>query len=235
MNTRTDRVLDLARRLEERILSGQAAPGEALPSERDLSASYGVSRSVVREAIRTLASQGMVRSVHGSGTWIEPPSGRPISLGIEHMLRRSSVRLEDLAEVRLPLESAIAEIAARRRTPQQLDRLAAAQAVLGDPERDLADHVRADLEFHAVLAEATGNPFFGIVLAPIQELLIESRRRTLGRHGADLAHRHHQRIFEAVRDHDPAAALAAMRDHILANWKHLHGDGEIPPAPDSGE
>ena len=90
----------------------------------------------------------------------------------------------------------------------------------------LEAHVKADLEFHALLAEATGNPLFGIVLTPIQELLIESRRRTVGRHGAALAHEHHARILDAVRAGDPAAAAEAMRMHLEANYRHLSENTE---------
>jgi DNA-binding FadR family transcriptional regulator len=81
--------------------------------------------------------------------------------------------------------------------------------------------VRADLEFHAILAEASGNPLFGLVLAPIQELLIESRRRTLGKHGARLALDHHRVILDAVRERNEAAAVAAMRWHLEMNVQHL--------------
>jgi DNA-binding FadR family transcriptional regulator len=136
-------------------------------------------------------------------------------------LRRGDFRLAHLAEVRLPLETAIAAGAARHRTAEHLQRLAQTQRVLGDPRRSLEAHVRADLEFHAVLAEASGNPLFGLVLAPIQELLIESRRRTLGRHGALLAHGHHARILTAVEAGAAVAAERTMREHLQANYAHL--------------
>jgi DNA-binding FadR family transcriptional regulator len=218
---RADRVTEVARHIEQAILSGKLAPGDLLPSERDISAEVGVSRSVVREAIGRLSSLGLVRSVHGSGTRVEAPSDKPITAGYRRLLRRGEFRLSDLAAVRLPLETAIAGLAARHRTAENLERLARTQEVLGNPRRGLEAHVQADLEFHAVLAEASGNPLFGIVLAPIQELLIESRRRTLGRHGAGLAHGHHAAILGAVEAGDVEAATRAMRAHIEANFEHL--------------
>ena len=216
-----DRVTQTARRIEQDILSGKLAPGDSLPSEREISAEMGVSRSVVREALGRLASLGLVRSVHGSGTRVEAPSGKPITTGYQILLRRGEVRLADVAAVRLPLETAIAAEAARRRTDEHVARLEAAQAALADRRGALEAHVKADLQFHAVLAEATGNPLFGLVLAPIQELLIETRRRTVGRHGAALAHEHHARILDAVRAGNPAAAAEAMRAHLEANYRHL--------------
>jgi GntR family transcriptional repressor for pyruvate dehydrogenase complex len=219
-----DRVREVVAHLEQRILSGQLAPGDKVPPERELSAALGVSRSVVREAIGRLASMGLVHSVHGSGTRVEAPNGRPITAGYQRLLRQGEFDLAHLAEVRLPLESAIAALAAKHRTDDHLARLAAAQKALANARAGLDAHVRADLDFHAVLAEASGNPLFGIVLAPIQELLIESRRRTLGRHGSALAHRHHAAILAAVEVGDAEAAALAMRAHLEANFQHLHDD-----------
>lgn len=216
-----DRVREVVEHFERLILSGELAPGDPLPAERILSGDLGVSRSVVREAIGRLASLGLVRSVHGSGTRVESPSGRPITQGYQRLLRQGEVDLSHLAEVRLPLETAIAGLAARHRTEEHLDRMERTQETLAQPRASLEMQVTADLEFHAVLAEASGNPLFILVLAPIQELLIESRRRTLGRHGARLARDHHAQILEAVRQRDEAAAVAAMRRHLETNVHHL--------------
>ena len=86
------------------------------------------------------------------------------------------------------------------------------------------------MRFHSILAEATGNPIFQIILAPIQELLIESRRRTLGKYGAQLAHDHHAKILKAVEERDPAAARKAMQFHIAANTQHLANLADASPA-----
>ena len=224
-----DRVSEIVALLERRILAGELAPGQALPSERALSLQHNVSRSVVREAIGRLASLGLVRSVHGSGTRVEAPSGAAITAGYERLLRRSDPDLAQLAQVRLPLETTIAGLAALHRHESHLARMEAAQAALADGRAALEAHVRADLDFHALLAEASGNPFFGLVLAPIQELLIQSRRRTLGKHGARLAFDHHAMILDAVRRKDEAAAAAAMRRHLEANAAHLGARGGESP------
>ncbi|MGL4550917.1 MAG: HAD-IIIA family hydrolase [Gemmataceae bacterium] len=216
-----DRVSELVTHFEGRILAGELAPGDLLPSERAISEERGVGRSTVREAISRLASLGLVRSVHGSGTRVEPPSGRPITQNYERLLRRGELDLAHLAQVRLPLETAIAGLAARHRGDAHLARMAETQAVLADDGATLEAHVEADLAFHAVLAEASGNPLFGLVLSPIQELLIASRRRTLGLHGARLAHEHHALVFDAVARRDPAGAAEAMRRHLEANRSHL--------------
>ena len=149
------------------------------------------------------------------------PNGRQVAIGYRRLLQKSDGGLEDLAAVRLSLESTIAGLAAMHRTDQHLARLAATQNVLGNPRKSLAAHVKADIEFHALLAEATANRFFPLVLEPIHDLLIDSRLKTLRRYGARLAHGHHARILEAVRGRDAAAAADAMREHLTVNSRHL--------------
>jgi GntR family transcriptional repressor for pyruvate dehydrogenase complex len=228
--SRVDHVMQIATELEQAILSGKLAPGDLLPSERRISATRGVSRSVVREALGRLASLGLVRSVHGSGTRVEAPSSRPVTMGYQRLLTRANCRLEDLATVRLPLETAIAARAAEHRTEADLERLEQTQQVLGKPPRPLEAHVVADVEFHAALADATGNSLFRVVLAPIQQLLIGSRRRTLRRYGSEIAFQHHGEILDAVRARDAGAATVAMRRHLEANLRHLHeAAGNVPP------
>jgi GntR family transcriptional repressor for pyruvate dehydrogenase complex len=216
-----DRVAVVVRHFEQAILSGQLAPGDLLPAERSISQDLGISRSVVREALGRLSSMGLVRSIHGSGTRVEAPSPRPITAGYQRLLRQGRFDLAHLAQVRLPLETTIASLAARYRTEVHLARLEQAQAALNDPTGSLESHIRADLDFHAILAEASGNPLFGVVLAPMQELLIQSRRQTLAQHGSRLAWEHHGIILAAVREGNPVAAEAAMRRHLETNAEHL--------------
>jgi GntR family transcriptional regulator, transcriptional repressor for pyruvate dehydrogenase complex len=223
---RIDHVSQVAEQLEKSILSGEFMAGDLLPSERELSAQLGVSRSVVREALGRLGTLGLVRSVHGSGTRVEAPNDRQVTLGYQRLLHRPDFRLEHLAEVRLPLETSIAALAAARRADEHLERMRRTQKILGNARRSLESHVQADLDFHATLADATGNPVFQIVLAPILQLLIESRRRTLGRYGSDIAFQHHAKILAAVESSDAEAAGRAMHEHIKANFQHLRQVGD---------
>jgi GntR family transcriptional regulator, transcriptional repressor for pyruvate dehydrogenase complex len=223
---RIDHVSQVAEQLEKSILSGEFMAGDLLPSERELSAQLGVSRSVVREALGRLGTLGLVRSVHGSGTRVEAPNDRQVTLGYQRLLHRPDFRLEHLAEVRLPLETSIAALAAARRADEHLEQMRRTQKILGNARRSLESHVQADLDFHATLADATGNPVFQIVLAPILQLLIESRRRTLGRYGSDIAFQHHAKILAAVESSDAEAAGRAMHEHIKANFQHLRQVGD---------
>src|SRR5262245_4677424 len=102
-----------------------------------------VSRTVVREALGRLASLGLVRAVHGSGTRVEAPSARPITQGYQRLIQRGEVELSHLAEVRLPLETTIAGLAARHRTEGHLERLEQTQRALADPAAGLEEQVKA--------------------------------------------------------------------------------------------
>ena len=212
--TSVDRVSDVTAQLERMILNGELAIGEFLPAERRLSVQLGVSRSVVREALGRLSSVGLLESRHGSGTRVAVPTGRQIAMGYERLLKNSDARLDDLVVVRIALETTIAGLAAAARTDAHLAKLEVVQRILASPRRSLAAHVKADLEFHAVLAEATGNRFFSLVLAPIHDLLIDSRLKTLERYGAAIAHAHHAKILDAVRAGDSGEGSPLMHGHI---------------------
>jgi len=219
--TTADRVSEIVAHLEKLILSGKLQPNDRLPPERDLAEQWEVSRSVVREAIGRLAALGLVRSRQGSGTRIALPDGSHQLLNYAWMLKRGLVRIEHLCTVRLPLETTIAALAAEHRTDAHLRALREAQRSFGNPKNTLKVHVEADVRFHAILGEATGNPLFQIILAPVQELLIESRRRALGRYGNKAAHEQHAKILDAVTRRDVEEAGEAMRVHILYNSQNI--------------
>jgi GntR family transcriptional repressor for pyruvate dehydrogenase complex len=209
-----DRVAQIISQLERSIRSGEFIPGDRLPSEREFSARLGVSRSVIREAFGCLAGQGLVKSYRGSGTRVEPPNSRPVTAGLHRLLGEADHRLEDLCAVRAVLEPPIAALAAIHRTEEHLARMEKTQAIHRNPRRSLKTYVQADMDFHATLAEACGNPIFMIILEPVQELLRESRRQTIGHYGLMFISEPHDRILGAVRARDPENASRAMREHI---------------------
>jgi GntR family transcriptional regulator, transcriptional repressor for pyruvate dehydrogenase complex len=226
---RVELVTWVANQLEEEILTGSVKPGEPLPPERQISARLGVSRSVVREAINRLSSLGLILSVHGSGNRVQPPNSQPIAMGYRRLLSQGMVNLAHIGDVRLPLETSIARLAASHRSPEHLEQLKATQVKLGDPDNTLEGHIEADMTFHMVLATATGNPLFQCVLEPIQQLVMKARRMALGKTGADLAYRHHASILAAVEAGDPARAADEMRIHMEANYKSLQTEPVVTP------
>ncbi len=217
-----ERVPEVVQEIQQRIALGRYVPGEQLPAERSLSAAMGVSRCVLREALRTLAGMGLVTSRHGSGTRVEPPSSQHVSAGYQRLLTRLDHHPQYLCAVRLSLETSIAALAATHRTDDHLAALEQTQKVLARPRQSIDACIQSDLEFHSILADASGNPIFGIVLAPIQGLLLEYRRRAVPRFGSKVMLEYHERILTAVKARDPDKASKHMKDHIELSTFHIN-------------
>lgn len=225
--TADDRVSHVVKHFENAIISGTLRAGDLLPPERELSSELSVSRSVVREALGQLASMGLVRRQQGSGTRVCRPTSGPMTAGFWRLLQAQGLREQDLLAVRILLEPAIARYAALHRTDQHLSQLELQQSILADENRPFETHLKADVEFHLILARATGNPVFELVLGPIQQLLIESRRKTLSTIGTRAAREQHILILDAVRRQDPESADREMRLHLPR-----FTDGDRRPATD---
>jgi GntR family transcriptional repressor for pyruvate dehydrogenase complex len=213
-------VPQVVERLRAYILTVASQGKEALPSEGELARTLGVSRTVLREAMKQLQAQGLVAMSQGKKPRVRPADPQTAVDSLDLLLQRTPRSLRHLVEVRRPLECEIAALAAERATPQHLEAAAAAIDALRSA-RSLEEQVEADVRFHRLLAEATANPVFLTLLDTVSGLLRESRRRTIGRHGMGVADDHHREILEAIRRRDPAAARAAMAHHLDVNAQHL--------------
>ena len=201
----------------DQIVSGRIGEGEKLPTEKEISTMFGVSRPVVRAALDRLSADGLVKARQGSGTYV---------------LRRPSDRLTAFAntadmagflrclEVRIPLEAAAASLAAERRTKAQMARIR--QAHDGLQQDVKVGHITTanDLAFHAAIAEATGNEFFPGVLQYIHTSIKGfmdvslNLTRTGSRARIEQVLSEHTNILEAIEQQEPDAADVAMRFHL---------------------
>lgn len=208
-----DLVAQVSDRLRGEIVAGALSPGTTLPSEGSLAETLAVSRTVIREAMRSLRSQGLIVMSQGARPRVAAPDHRPTVDSLDLLLRRSSISLLQLTEVRRPLESTIAGRAAARATDAQVTAL---RSAIVDLERatNLEGRVEADVRFHELLAEATGNPVFSVLLKTLGGLLGDSRRRTIRVAGVEPALIGHREILAAVERRDAAAAEEAMRRHL---------------------
>lgn len=211
----TDQVVSHIKNLIER---GNLRPGDRLPAERDLAAQIGVSRPTVRVGLHALAAMGVVRSRHGSGTYI--PDGPP-TLGSEPLSLLAALHgftREEMYEARRLLEVGAAGLAAERATPDQLatlaDEVSNLFAALDDPLRFLVH----DIKFHREVAAASGNPIIAALVEMVSALYYDHRRETAQqasnrdlREAAEL----HRRIYQAIRAHDMEAARTAMNEHLI--------------------
>ena len=219
-----DRVADL---MLETIQSRGLQPGDQLPSERDLGQQFAVSRTVIREALRSLAAKGIVTSTPGRGLTVASVASTAVSDSMSLYLRGNHRELpyDRVHEVRVTLELDIARLAAQRATVGEVDELRETHVRLADLLDDIEQSSVADLGFHRKLAELAHNPLYMIMLDSISDVLLEIRRATMGNlKDARQGYADHGRILTAISDHDPEAAREAMRRHLahaLREWKKL--------------
>jgi GntR family transcriptional regulator, transcriptional repressor for pyruvate dehydrogenase complex len=233
----TERLSDrLAALLARDIEQGKLQPGDRLPTEPQLSAQHGVSRTVVREAVHQLKSQGLLRSRQGLGVFVAvPPANKP--LAFDPKVLESIDAVAQIVEVRRALESEIAYLAALRATKPQI---AALRKALSDVEQASAegrDGVNEDLAFHRAIAEASGNPQFSRLLVFLEQYLREAMKVTRGnearyREFADQVRDEHHALVDAIASGDAERARSLAAAHMEHAARRLVAGGVIPrPKP----
>ena len=206
----------VAEQLLAQIGARHLRPGDALPSERELTESFGVGRSSIREALRMLESQGVITSVNG-GTFEVAHASNPLNSSLQLVFTLDDqTGVHDLFELRRVIDCEAAAIAATRRTDEHLAQMALA---IDEMERALPGHgeafVLADLRFHLAIAEATGNR---LILYAMQAARDVVRRALLSvvrvPQSPESAIVEHRGVYEAVRSGNPDWARNAMREHL---------------------
>jgi GntR family transcriptional repressor for pyruvate dehydrogenase complex len=203
--------------LRDLVQQGKLKPGDRLPGERDLAEKLEVSRPTLRAALTSLATIGILESRQGSGTYVtgidKPAALDPSPLKLMAALRGFSP--DEMFEARLALEVATVGLAARHVTAEQQAVLAEELAGLFSAVDDPAEFLAHDVLFHRAVAEASQNR----ILAALTEMVIGAMfgpRLEAAQPVPDLkeAAEWHQRIYRAIREHNPETAQAAMRDHL---------------------
>ncbi len=218
-----EQVLD---RLRNYVVEGGLGAGDRLPPERDLAARLGVSRASVKQANVVQEVQVLVEARHGGGTYLVRDSleVEPVDRLVER--RR---RLPDVLDAREALETKLAQLAAERRTQDDIDELRAALGVMGAEIDEGADGVEGDRRFHAAVTAAAHSGILAEFMRSIADQITESRHESLrqpGRPVRSLAQ--HMAIFEAIEAGEPRQAAAAMRRHVrtVAKVRLLDWDPE---------
>ena len=208
----------IVQQLDVLIRQGELEHGARLPSERAMAERFKVSRSSVREAIRSLELQGLVVTKRGSGTFINTQDLESVVALLASTLSSgpgAMDTLDDIFEMRHVLEPQIAAMAALRASPEEIARLA---EILEEQERQIAKGetgVDADTAYHFALATATHNAALVKVVSAVEDILSRSRNQTLqtpGRPSLSLAS--HRRILESIKAGDSEEARRAMDHHL---------------------
>jgi GntR family transcriptional repressor for pyruvate dehydrogenase complex len=212
--------LDLVDSLGDRIRDGRIVPGDKLPTEAAIMEEFGVSRTVVREAISKLQASGLVETRHGIGTFV-------VGLGDSAAFRIAPEQIATLhdviavLELRIGLETEAAALAAARRTERNLAEMRSALDAFAAALSEGRDAVGPDFQFHQEIARATQNPHFAELMSTLGAMIIP-RARLGGAEGVSEAQRsyllranaEHENIFDAISNRDSDAARAAMRTHL---------------------
>ena len=211
----------------QQVHSRALQPGQKLPTESGIMKAYGVSRTVVREALSRLQAAGMVETRHGIGTFVlEPRSGT--AFWIDPADVETAVDVLAVLELRISLETEAAGLAAQRHTAEQLADMRSALDALEANADGTGDTVTSDFRFHLVVATATGNRYFADIISHLGATLIPRARINSPRLAMEdpvqyfrRVNREHEEIYQAIARRDPESARAAMRIHLTNSRERL--------------
>jgi GntR family transcriptional repressor for pyruvate dehydrogenase complex len=227
-------VHELVGAISESIRNCAIRPGEKLPTESEIMAKHGLSRTVVREAISGLQAAGLVETRHGIGTF-----ARASQPGLEFRIDPGTiVAVRDvlaMLELRISLETEAAGLAAARRTERQLDLMRDALGVFQASIESGGDTADPDFQFHLQVAYATANAYFADVMSHLGMATIPSSRVPAVEKAIDevrvqylrLVNQAHEGIYDAILRRDPEGARAAMRAHLTHSRDRLRRAQEL--------
>ena len=198
----------------QRIVGGEFKPGDKLPSERELGEQFGVSRTVVREAVRGLTGRGLISVRAGSGLRVAEIDPAAIAESLTLLMRSNGEPdYHNVHEVRVMLEVQMAGVAAERAQPDDLERLQDAADAM-ERARGVEQTAVRDLEFHRAIATATHNPLYLVLHDAIGDALMEVRRANHASGGRTDAIESHRKIVQFISAQDAEQAKSTMRHHL---------------------
>ncbi len=219
--------------VEELCVGPDAQPGSQLPSEKELAERFGVSRVVLREALRTLEAKGLIHRRQGKPAVIASPNALPVENFVALSVLRDRRALMEFTEIRKALEVHGARLAAQRiagpeeeQTREDIARARRAIADMRAAPLDVPNRVRTDFAFHQALIAASGNRSLTQILDALERSLADSREQSHRRFLATaqdpaVSATEHEEVLEAVLSGDPARAVAAMEEHLQVTLREI--------------
>jgi GntR family transcriptional repressor for pyruvate dehydrogenase complex len=206
---------DVVAQIRAFIKDGRLKQGDQLPTERDLSVTFKVSRATIREAIRTLESMKLVQSRQGAGTYVLTSNEENLIQPLAAALFHEKDNIYDIFYVRKIIEPHVAELAANNATPEEINRLA---AIIIEHEESVVhgkSGVKFDTAFHGLLGRMSKNSVLERLLSALNDLLEQTRDEYLqDDERAKKSILGHHKVFTAVKNRDCSAALRAMYRHL---------------------
>lgn len=231
---RTERTFEvIANKIRDQIRDGKLRTGDKLPPERELAQQFGTSRNAVREALRSLEHAGLISLHKGArgGAFITDGDPSAVAQSMEDLMYLGGIDLADVTESRLSIETAIVEIAAAKGTTADFDRLDRNidQVEELTQARDMDAKAALNMEFHVLLAEATGNPVLVLIMRTLMDLLRAVHRPITAEDTVDII-KSRRRFMHLLRSREAAPAAAEMKDHLSV----LHDLFSRTEMPNSG-
>ena len=209
--SRADLVVD---KIMNSIINGELSDGELLPPENRLCEIFGISRSILREAVRVLVSKGLVEVKQGHGTYTRLPKIEVPEEAVRNYLMTNKLSLLQLMEIRTPIEVEVARLAAERREEIHLNTMERSLQIMNTDSKTSEVYADADEAFHKAIIDASGNPLFGIMIHSIMGNLHISRQLTIRHFGIEVVIQEHGGIFEAIKNQQASIAAIKMKEHM---------------------
>jgi GntR family transcriptional repressor for pyruvate dehydrogenase complex len=211
--------------LEEMIHGEALKVGDKLPSEQELAEKFGVSRNILREALKTLKERGLISVRTGDGSYVAKPKPEILTNVVTRLIRLSDVTLRDVIELRSAIEVVASGLAAERAEPADIDELRVVITSMEAHREDVDRWAQAELRFHRTVANATKNPLFPSFIQALSShlynLFVEGYHKpTAAPHGIA----GHKAILNAIKARDKKKAEKAMLTHLEISRKLLLGE-----------
>jgi GntR family transcriptional repressor for pyruvate dehydrogenase complex len=196
------------------IINGELSDGELLPPENKLCQIFGVSRSILRESIRVLVSKGLIEVKQGHGTFVRQPQIDVPEEAVRNYMMVHRYALEQLMEVRMPIEVEMSRLAAKRRREEHIEAMQASLLDMQEYSKSAEVLSDADDAFHRAILEGSGNSLFGIMIRSIMGNLHIGRQLAIRHFGIEVVIQEHEAIYTAIKNKQPALAAEQMKAHM---------------------
>ena len=219
-----DAARHVADQIRGAVASGKLEPGQRLPGEHELAASFDVARGTVREALRTLAANGLVRSARGSGggTFVTVPDASWVAEQLSDLLglwfQVGNISLAEVNDAREVLERECVRLAAWHRTEEDLAQMREPVERSRKPNISDNEFIVSDIDFHTAVSVAARNQVLGLAMSAVHLVRPRTNRLLLRNLDKLVIADQHWTIYEAIRDQQPERAVQALEAHI----EHLH-------------
>ncbi len=212
----------IIKQLLDLIKSGELKPGDKLPTERELAIQLNVSRTAIREALRTMEMMGFISSKVGAGTYIKKITMDNVIEPFSGILSQDKKLIIELIDVRMLLESEVVKLAAEKINDGKIAAIENSLKLMEEEIREGGIGLKGDNAFHNALAEAAENTALSKILSMCGDLLSSTREATLKIPGQPVKTiQDHRQIFEAVRVGDKKNAVIFMKEHLTKAHKNL--------------